>query len=186
MSRDVTANRAEDARKAALATELGHRINNTFALVQAIAYQTRRNATDLASFYDAFTARLGAMAQASAAVMTSGLSGADLRDLANLHLRSFSAAPSRITVEGPQVFLRSEVAQPLALALNELATNATKYGALSTDQGHVTLTWTPNADIVRLEWRESGGRAVTKPHPHRSRLHPDQIRHSRRQSRPRF
>lgn len=166
VSRDISARHAEEARTAALAAELGHRINNTLTVVTAIAAQTRRATSDVDSFFHAFTSRLNAMAQATTALVAGDWEGADLRTLADMQLRSFGAGDRpRITLDGPRVKVRSEAAQALALAVNELATNAIKYGALSNNTGHVTLSWTlpPASDALRIIWRETGGPAVTAP-----------------------
>lgn len=161
VSRDITARHEEEERKSALTAELGHRINNTLALIQAIAMQSKRTASDLDTFYEKFAVRLKAMGDASKAIVAATWDGVHLRDLARVQLGTFDS--NAVTFDGPDVLIKPENAQALALALNELATNATKYGALSASKGRVALTWVREGDGVRIEWRESGGPPVQAP-----------------------
>jgi len=166
ISRDITAQRAAEERQATLTAELGHRINNTLTVVMAMAAQTRRATTDVKSFHAAFSTRLKAMSDATTAIIQGKWEGAFVRDLAETQLNTFLTSDNRrITLNGPDVLVPSEHAQLLALMLNELATNATKYGALSNKTGTVTLNWAPadNARALKLEWREQGGPPVTVP-----------------------
>lgn len=166
ISRDITAQQAADQRQAELAAELGHRINNTLTVVMAMASQTRRAATDMNSFYTAFAARLKAMAEATAAIVEGQWDGAYVRALAETQLKTFlTSADHRITLDGADVLVPTQHAQTLALIINELATNATKYGALSNKTGDVTLTWAlaDDGQTLRLEWREHGGPPVSAP-----------------------
>ncbi len=166
LSRDVTSRRAEDERKTALAAELAHRINNTLAVVMAIAGQTKRASENIDAFYNAFSSRLRAMADATTAVIADDWAGAHMRTLATTQLKTFLVGgQNRIALDGPEVLVPRDMAQALALALNELATNAAKYGALSNAHGRVALVWklSSERDAVSLEWRESGGPVVVKP-----------------------
>jgi two-component sensor histidine kinase len=164
ISRDITAQQAAHQRQAELAAELGHRINNTLTVV--MASQTRRAATDMNSFYTAFAARLKAMSEATAAIVEGQWDGAYVRALAETQLKTFlTSADHRITLDGADILVPTQHAQTLALIINELATNATKYGALSNKTGEVMLTWAlaDDGQTLRLEWREHGGPPVTPP-----------------------
>ncbi|MDU3047406.1 sensor histidine kinase, partial [Bradyrhizobium sp.] len=70
---------------------------------------------------------------------------------------------NRIAIDGPEIELTPEAAQAIGMAVHELATNAAKYGALSNDDGHVTLRWVRDGDDLEMIWRESGGPAVSPP-----------------------
>ena len=162
---DISSRKALETRQDLLARELAHRANNMLAVVSSLMQQTLRTSENLQAFGDNFGRRLIAMANANS-ILLRGLEGADLFDLATMQLRPFMEA-GRISLQGPRVILSLDVAQSVALALNELATNATKYGALSAPQGSVHLSWAAHqsGDISHLliSWREQGGPAVSKP-----------------------
>ena len=85
--------------------------------------------------------------------------------LVESQLSPFAEAGPRLTMVGPGVMLAAATAQPIGLALHELATNAAKYGAWSAEQGHVQVRWTFGDDegALRLHWTESGGPVVVPP-----------------------
>ena len=88
--------------------------------------------------------------------------GAWLSDLVRAHLKLFGAA-SRADVSGPALFLDATAVQNIGFALHELATNASKHGALHTPDGHVSVTWHRTDDRIHLEWKEAGGPEKTSP-----------------------
>ena len=91
---------------------------------------------------------------------------ADFADVAKLALEPHIPAPDRYIIEGPSLTVGSRQAVSLALALHELATNATKYGAMSGPSGRVLVTWSVSAAAprqLRFEWREEGGPPVVPP-----------------------
>jgi two-component sensor histidine kinase len=137
---DVSEQKAREARHELLVREQAHRTNNILAVVNGIVQQTRARATDLDSFVEAVSARIFAMANANSAIVKSKWAGADFNELAKMQLEPYLDG-QRVTVDGPVVLLSIDVAQPLALALNELATNSTKYGAMSVPDGSVELRW---------------------------------------------
>lgn len=149
-----------------LAKELAHRVNNTLAVVSGIFQQTKKTSKDLDGFSDNFGKRILAMANANSLLVRGGKSGADLDELARLQLAPFMGA-GRVEIAGPKVALPFVMTQPLALALNELATNAIKYGALSVPEGQVSLTWSISpaqpSDVLTLTWHERNGPAVSEP-----------------------
>ena len=148
-------------RRELVSQELKHRIGNLIAVVQAIAHKTFRDA-DAANLAD-FNARLSALAAAQAALIDAETEPALLLDVANLALAAHISSVERVAISGPDVALSGRHAHALTLALHELATNASKYGALSVDGGAVEIHWTKTNDELNLLWRERGGPAVSAP-----------------------
>lgn len=146
--------------------ELSHRSKNLLAIVLAIARQTARNTDSFSDFETRFNARIQALANAHDLLVEQQWGGAMLDDLVNAQLSAFDL--EKVACRGPRIKLRNEAVQNVALALHELATNASKYGALSVPGGRVTIEWTPETDraggrALRLTWREVGGPPVTAP-----------------------
>jgi len=149
-----------------LVEELNHRVKNTLAILQSIAAQTFRSASR--SEREKFEGRLRALAEAHNLLSTEKWQGSDLQDVIGRVLQPYLLNnPDRVRMFGPKVPLAPRLAVVLSMILHEIATNATKYGALSNDSGTVTLNW----EIVeedarrklRLIWREAGGPQVTAP-----------------------
>jgi PAS domain S-box-containing protein len=163
---NITDRKAALARQDMLAKELAHRLNNTLAVVAGIFQQTRLTSTDLDGFAETFGRRIFAMANANSLLVRSRENSADLEELATLQLAPFRGG-GRLSIDGPRVALASDVSQAMALALNELATNALKYGALTCPEGRVSLSWTVESTdagrLLRMEWREQHGPLVHKP-----------------------
>ena len=170
LARDVTeAKRAEEQREL-LIGELNHRVKNTLALVQALAAHTRHAAISPTDFEQAFTSRLHALGHAHDLLTQTHWKGTSLHQVIDTALAPFSVygeQQARVTVDGPEVWLNSNTAVTLTLAFHELATNAAKYGALSTAKGHVEISWAaqPADDPkeVLLQWRERDGPVVEAP-----------------------
>jgi two-component system, chemotaxis family, CheB/CheR fusion protein len=149
-----------------LMKELHHRTNNLFAVIQAMARQTVRTSSSLADFEEQFGARVQALAQSNALLVDREWNGVSLDKLIEAQLGPFVGSGSmRFEMVGPPVTMAAATIQTLGLALHELATNASKYGALSTPGGKIVLSWgfdegrgTP--DSFRMEWREQGGPPV--------------------------
>jgi two-component sensor histidine kinase len=143
-------------------------VKNTLATVQAIAAQSLRDPDVAPEARERFLARLMALASANDVLVARTWSGATLHSVAAQMARPHGDG-ERFTIEGPDVHLAPQTATAMALGLHELATNAAKYGALSTPDGRVSLTWTVDgkgeARRLRLTWRESGGPAVGAPGP---------------------
>jgi len=140
--------------------ELGHRIKNTLAVVSAIVNQTLHSHSGEAA-RQILRQRIGALAQAQSLLMDSGALDAEIGRVIEQALTPFRTGQRRFRIAGPPVRLSARQALTLALAVNELATNALKYGALSVPRGVVELAWTggrPGSDDpFRLVWAESGG-----------------------------
>lgn len=144
--------------------ELMHRTKNLLALIFSIASQSHFKHTTYEGFRAGFTGRLIALSRSMDILIESDWQGADLADLIHAQLAPF--ADSRLSASGPDVSLNAEAAQQIGLALHELATNATKYGALSVPGGKVRMEWNFTASHkgdLRLTWQESGGPPVVPP-----------------------
>ena len=135
----VTAERKQwEQHQTLLLRELNHRVKNTLAVVQAIAHQTLRSAKTNKDFVQAFEGRVAALGSAHDLLVRSDWKGADLVSLAREQLKPYiSHDPSRAQIEGPPVLLPPGLASPFGFVIYELATNAAKYGALSTPAGRV-------------------------------------------------
>jgi len=166
--REVTEQRRLEERERLLMSELRHRIKNMFTMVEALAYQTARTAPSLPEFTQIFGRRLQTLAAAQDLLMSGdGQDAVMLSDLARVVLAPFIDADRRVSLKLDEVAVSSDVASNLALALHELGTNATKYGALSEHGGRITLTGrsvgTDAGPELHLEWRESDGPTVARP-----------------------
>lgn len=167
---DLTRHIREEEHLRFLLDELNHRTQNTLATVLAIAGQTLRNATDKEDV-DAFEGRILALSKAHSILGRHQWLAVGLREVVDKILQPFGVneeESSRFTVTGTDVRLDAKTALNLAMVFHELATNAAKYGALSTTgAGIVAITWQvepgPQGDELRLWWRESGGPTVTPP-----------------------
>ncbi len=170
-ARDVSQRKRAEEKAALLGDELQHRVKNTLAVVQAIVRQTLRDAATPAEAQAAIDPRLASLARAHERLTSGGWEGSDLRAAAMDALAPYDdVATSRFDLEGPPAWLSAQAAMSLALMLNELATNAVKYGALSVAEGRVLLSWTLQADAspdgpltLDLLWRERHGPAVREP-----------------------
>lgn len=159
---DISAVRAEDDRTRTLMSELDHRVKNVLAAVQALAFQTAKRTTSLDSFLATFAGRLKSMASANELLTAARWRGAAVAHLAAAELGGI--APGQTRWEGPELFLTPRAANALSLALHELATNAVKFGALSTDAGRVDVRWSRTSDNgFELLWNETGGPPVFAP-----------------------
>ena len=150
-----------------LVAELNHRVKNILAIVQSVAGQTVRASSSLTSFSTAFTGRIKALALAHDVLTRARWIGIGLNELLTAVLEPHRGADgARVTLQGPPVLLPAQSVMPLSMAMHELATNASKYGALSVPQGTVTIDWTRrNGDAPRVDvtWTERGGPRVEPP-----------------------
>jgi two-component sensor histidine kinase len=146
--------------------ELSHRSKNLLAIVLAIARQTARHTTSFGDFEARFGSRIQALADAHDLLVEQQWGGGSLDDLVTAQLSAFDI--DKVCRRGEPIMLRTEAVQNVALALHELATNASKYGALSVPQGRVKIEWAmQNGEAgersLRLTWREVGGPPVAPP-----------------------
>ncbi|MGR3271826.1 sensor histidine kinase [Thalassococcus profundi] len=144
--------------------ELVHRSRNAYALVSALINQTFRRAEDLEAARRSIQSRIQALVRAQDLLMEEGMSKGLLGRIAEQSLGAFQTEGKRIHFSGPDVEIGPEQTTALSLALHELGTNATKYGALSAGfEGQVYLSWGVEGAAFRLSWIETGGPAVTAP-----------------------
>ena len=163
---NVTEPKRQNEHLQILMQELQHRTNNLFTVIQAMARQTARTSTTFGEFETQFGSRVQGLAQSNALLIDQDWKGVSLDKLIETQLAPFVGADTmRIEAVGPQVRLAAGAVQTLGLALHELATNASKYGALSAPGGRVVLSWSFEdengaPESFRIEWREEGGPPV--------------------------
>jgi PAS domain S-box-containing protein len=151
-----------------LNAELSHRMKNILAMAQAIALQTMRVSTDVATATEVLSGRLSALGKAHDILLGGGHSGGNVRSIVQGALRMHDdRRPDRFHLSGPQVAVGHRAGLPLALIVHELATNAAKYGALSTPGGAVDIAWSEQhgngEPSLALTWTERGGPPVVAP-----------------------
>jgi PAS domain S-box-containing protein len=165
---DITDRKANEAHLRLLMRELTHRSKNLLAVIQAMARQSERFAGSTASFLEQFNARLHALASSHDLLVRGSWHGASLGDLIRSQLgHHLQGHHPPVEMAGPDIVVKPEAAQSLGLALHELATNAVKYGALSTERGRVSVTWRPvqtgDKPGIEIVWVEMGGPPVNAP-----------------------
>jgi PAS domain S-box-containing protein len=164
---DVTPRKQAERRLDLALQELRHRVKNMLAVVSSVSAQTLRHAGSLADFDRAFQGRLAGLAGAHDLLVDAHWEGASLRALVTAQLSPWLGQRDRLKLEGDDVSLPANVALALGMTLHELATNAAKYGALSTESGAVEVSWRPEPagagrQLVLL-WEKSGGPPVAPP-----------------------
>jgi two-component sensor histidine kinase len=164
---DIGDRKEWDKRQRLMNRELAHRVKNSFAILQAIMRSTLKTSPDPQQFAVAFSGRLNSMAAAHDVLTANDWRGAELGALLRHQLSNYVTV-QRIHLTGGIVNLPAEQAAPLSLIFNELATNAVKYGALSTPHGRIDIGWQikpteEQGGIIQLSWVESGGPPVTSP-----------------------
>jgi two-component sensor histidine kinase len=166
--REIAERREAEKHRELLINELNHRVKNTLATVQSIAAQTLRTSTVEAEVRDRIDARLIALSDAHNLLTEHNWEGTTLDRVVEMALRPHrSDREERFEVHGPEVQLSPKTALAIAMALHELATNAIKYGALSNEEGQVSLSWQIAAaegeKRLHVVWSEQGGPPVTPP-----------------------
>jgi PAS domain S-box-containing protein len=161
---DITRQKADEERLKFLMAELSHRTKNLISVVQAVVTQAFARAATMEEARDAILDRLAGIAASQDALVAQQNRKADLRDLVALQLAVFLPPDDpRIEIEGPDIALGAAAARAIGMALHELATNACKYGALSTMSGHVEIRWCVESGVFRMSWLERGGPEVRPP-----------------------
>jgi len=161
-AQDITERKSYEEHIELLMREARHRTKNILTLVQSVARQTV--AHDPERFLQSFCERIGALAANQELLVKNQWHGADVEDLVRGQLAHFTdLIGSRIVMRGPKLRLNAAAAQAVGLAVHELATNAGKYGALSTDSGDVAVDWRIDADSFAITWTERGGPPVVPP-----------------------
>ena len=148
-----------------LMLELNHRVKNTLANVLSIITLTRRKAADVDSFAESLSGRIRALSATHDILTAQQWNTATLESVVRAELAPYLAADDvSAEISGPEIVLAPNTALSLGLAIHELATNAAKYGALSSEEGRVSVVWSlEDPQTARLEWRERGGPGVTEP-----------------------
>jgi PAS domain S-box-containing protein len=161
VSLDVTERRAAEEQRELLMREVDHRAKNALAVALSVVQLAPRDVPPEA-FAASVTSRIAAMARTHSLLAAERWAGAEIGALARAEL---AAHEGHFTLEGPRLRLTAEAAQPVAMLLHELATNAAKHGALSTPGGRVELGWSlsPAEELLRLHWQERGGPPLDGP-----------------------
>jgi PAS domain S-box-containing protein len=158
IARDISERKQAEERQRVLVRELQHRTRNILAVIQSIANSTLSRSKDLNQALTTLTGRLHALANAQEFVAAGNTAGLPLRTLVDAALASFTA---RASINGEPIVIGGNFAQTFALILHELATNASKYGALSTPRGRILVSWRvegrPPQVYLRFAWIERGG-----------------------------
>jgi len=164
---DITERKHAEERQKQLLTELDHRVKNVLARVAAVVDFTRRGSKTMEGFVQSLDGRIQSMASAHSLLSQSRWQGAGVNELIRQQLAPY-ATGANMTISGPDVMLKASATQALAMVLHELVTNAAKYGALSTRDGRVSVTWErrTNQDssaTLLIDWRESGAPGGAEP-----------------------
>ncbi|QFU14878.1 PAS domain-containing sensor histidine kinase [Microvirga thermotolerans] len=164
---DIDQEKKAEEHQRLLINELNHRVKNTLATVQSIASQTLRNSGSIDEARAAMEERLFALSRAHDVLTRENWGSADLREIVGEAMAPYRhERESRLRMEGPAVRLPPRMALAIAMALQELATNAVKYGALSNATGEVSVRWTVShrsGPCLHLVWSETGGPPVEVP-----------------------
>jgi PAS domain S-box-containing protein len=160
-SRDLTERKEVERLQSLLVHELNHRMRNTLATIQSLVEQTLRTAKDLPAAREAVHQRIAAMARAHDLLISRNWSDTDLERVVARALEAFP--PAQVTFGGEALQVSSQQTLALSLALHELATNATKYGALSVPEGRVSVRWWREDRLLHLDWQETDGPPVRPP-----------------------
>ena len=164
IARDITDRKQAEARQRLLTRELHHRTKNLFAVVQAVVSRSFAGKATVEEAQTAVMDRLHSLGQAHILLVDRQWHGTDLRELVSGEMRPFS---ERVTVSGPALIMNPQAAQSFALAVHELATNAAKYGALSSPSGRVVIGWSVDQSDgggeFAFHWQEHDGPAVAQP-----------------------
>jgi two-component sensor histidine kinase/PAS domain-containing protein len=168
VAQDISRRKAAEERQALLSREVDHRAKNALSVVLAALRLTRAPTRD--DYVRAVVGRVAAIARAQTILAGESWAGADLRTLLRGEVAPFLPEAGRegpcLALDGPDLALPPQAAQPLAMAFHELATNSVKYGALSVAEGRLSVTWGLEAQSrggVTIRWVESGGPPVEAP-----------------------
>lgn len=160
--RDISRHKLKEEQARLVSRELRHRVKNVVAIVSALVSQKARFDPGSREFAESLRGRLDALAGAQDLLAAEGEKDVPLDAIARAALGPFGDARLRVQA-GPPVAVRARSVTLLTMALNELATNAVKHGALSAPDGAATLSWMLQSDGLELLWRESGGPDVSPP-----------------------
>jgi len=162
IARDITEQKRSQEQIATLAREAEHRSKNLLANVQAMVNLSQADAVD--DLKKAIEGRIQALANVHSLFVVTRWIGAELSTIARQELAPYSeTGEKRVRIEGPEILLKPDAAQAIAVTLHELATNAAKYGSLSVARGRIELKWSHKPEGLNLRWTEMGGPTVRAP-----------------------
>lgn len=170
--RDISERKAAERERELLLEELNHRVKNMLGVVAGIAEMSARTSPTVEAFQQAFQGRIGSLAHAHDLLLRSRWSDPSLANLVDSLLGPYRedarSGIERVSIAGPDLALSSRQLLSVSLLLHELLTNATKYGALSRDQGRIAVEWRIEPDVegeLRLAfvWHESGMDGISSP-----------------------
>jgi two-component sensor histidine kinase/PAS domain-containing protein len=158
---DITERKKAEEHQQLLLSELDHRVRNVLARVAVVAMYTRQGSTSIDEFVRALDGRIQSMADAHALLSQNRWLGVGLADLVRRQLAPYTTARNTV-ISGPDITLSAAATQAVAMVLQELVTNAVKYGALSTSDGQVIVSWDHQPDRdgatrLAIAWQETGG-----------------------------
>jgi PAS domain S-box-containing protein len=160
--RDITERQRTEAHLQMLTREANHRTKNVLGVVQAMVRLTK--ASSYEEFITRFSQRIQGLSASHDLLVKSTWKNIPLAELVGSQLAHLGdLLESRITASGPDLSISAAAAQAIGLAVHELATNACKYGALSTDAGRVDIHWQVDGDVFTMNWIERGGPPVKPP-----------------------
>jgi PAS domain S-box-containing protein len=161
---DITERKQAEYQRDLLVAELNHRVKNTLATVISIARQSFATGRSADEAQQSFNGRIRALAQTHGRLADANWAGVPFMDIVTDELRPYRRDDgSNVRIIGQQVTFNPKSAVVLGIALHELATNAAKYGALSTRTGMVDVRWAITDSTFAVTWEESGGPAVVTP-----------------------
>lgn len=161
--RDMTEQQRSVERQSLLMRELSHRVKNTLAVIQGMARQTLRTADSPQTFADNFLGRIASLSASHALLTEHDWSAPSLREVIHSQLKPLIGADRAIEISGPVVLLPAETATQFGLVIHELGTNAIKHGALASDKGALSISWTiEGGRRLHFVWKET--HAPSRPH----------------------
>jgi PAS domain S-box-containing protein len=167
LTRDITERKELEDHKNTLISELDHRVKNVLATISAVASRTQETSSSMAEFVAALDGRIRSMATTHELLSYRRWQGIPLAEIVRRELAPYATAQNT-RIAGPDVVLSAEASQTLAMVIHELATNAAKFGAISTGSGRVSVRWSFRRNgraesWLCIDWQESGGPHVVPP-----------------------
>ena len=167
VSIDITERKGVEEHQRTLLAELDHRVKNALATVSAVVAQTQQGNRSVSDFVAALDGRIRSMATTHELLSSHQWHGVSLTELVRRELAPY-AADNNTEIGGPEVTLSAKGGQAVSMVLHELATNAAKYGALSVNDGRVSVRWHSALNgsaggRIDINWQETGGPAVQAP-----------------------
>lgn len=169
IARDISIQRRSQQKQDMLLHEMSHRVKNLFALTTGLIALCDQSATSAAELRDRLVMRLSALAKAHDLLLpvksSTGIWSreADFTAVVEKVLEPYVDGNKRVTIQGPSLSIAAHAVTDMALLLQELATNAMKYGAFTVASGTVAVAWTLAEETLHLQWREQGGPTVSPP-----------------------